>query len=462
MHFEFLKGNIMAENKIKVGFVSLGCEKNRIDTEVMLKKLVDKGYEIVPEDIDADVIVINTCAFIENAKKEAIENILDVAWLRENRHLRGIVVTGCMAQRYGEELFRELPEIDALIGVGDLGSIVEAVECAYEKGGSGDKLECKYCHITKAENQVLGEDRVITTPEYSAYIKISEGCDNKCTYCAIPMIRGKFRSRTIEDVVREAKDLAEMGTTELIIISQDTTRYGLDIYGKLMLPQLLRELCKIEKLHWIRLLYCYPEETTDELIEVIASEEKIVKYIDLPIQHISDKILRLMNRRGDSALIKDRIAALRKAIPDIVIRTTVIVGFPGEKGEDFATLAEFLKETKFDRLGVFTYSEEEGTPAALLPDKVSEKQMQRRCDSLMQNQMDIHEKLNEKMIGKVLEVLCEGFDPVSETYYGRSKYDAPEIDGKVYFESCGKVQEGEYVSVKINEVIEYDLVGERI
>lgn len=448
--------------KIKVGFVSLGCEKNRIDTEVMLKKLVDAGMEIVPEDIDADVIVINTCGFIENAKKEAIENILDVAWLRENRTLKGIVVTGCLAQRYGEELFKELPEIDALVGVGDLGSIVEAVKNAYENGGKGEDRTSKYCCITKAENQVLGEDRIITTPEYSAYIKISEGCDNRCTYCAIPMIRGKFRSRAIEDVVREARELSEMGATELIIISQDTTRYGLDLYGKLMLPELLRELCKIEKLHWIRLLYCYPEETTDELIEVIASEEKIVKYIDMPIQHISDKILKLMNRRGDSALIKDRIKALRERIPGVIIRTTVIVGFPGEKGEDFATLAEFLKETQFDRLGVFTYSEEEGTPAANLPDKVSEKQMQRRCDSLMQNQMDIHEKLNERSIGKVLEVLVEGFDPVSEAYYGRSAFDAPEIDGKVYFEKTRSVREGEYVKVKINEVVEYDLVGELV
>ncbi len=452
----------MSDKKIKVGFVSLGCEKNRVDTEVMLKKLIDAGMEIVPEDIDADVIVINTCAFIENAKKEAIENILDVAWLRENRTLKGIVVTGCMAQRYGEELFTELPEIDALIGVGDLGNIVDAVKNAYEKGGAGEDRESKYCCITKAENQVLGEDRVITTPEYSTYIKISEGCDNHCTYCAIPMIRGRFRSRPIEDVVREAKELSEMGTTELMIISQDTTRYGLDLYGKLMLPELLRQLCKIEKLRWIRLMYCYPEETTDELIEVIATEEKIVKYIDMPIQHISDKILKLMNRRGDSALIKDRIKALREKVPGVIIRTTVIVGFPGEKGEDFATLAEFLKETKFDRLGVFTYSEEEGTAAANLPDKVSEKQMQRRCDSLMQNQLDIHEKLNEKMIGQTLEVLCEGFDPVSETYYGRSKYDAPDIDGKVYFEKTRNVLEGEYVNVKIREVVEYDLVGDLV
>ncbi|MBR3995538.1 MAG: 30S ribosomal protein S12 methylthiotransferase RimO [Clostridia bacterium] len=452
----------MSDTKIKVGFVSLGCEKNRIDTEVMLKKLIDAGMEIVPEDIDADVIVINTCGFIENAKKEAIENILDVAWLRENRTLKGIVVTGCLAQRYGKELFDELPEIDSLIGVGDLGNIVEAVKSAYENGGKGEDKCGKYCCITKAENQVLGEDRIITTPEYSANIKISEGCDNRCTYCAIPMIRGRFRSRTIEDIVREARELSDMGATELIIISQDTTRYGLDLYGELKLPELLRELCKIEKLHWIRLLYCYPEETTDELIEVIATEEKIVKYIDMPIQHISDKILKLMNRRGNSTLIKDRIKALRERIPEVVIRTTVIVGFPGEKGEDFAELAEFLKETKFDRLGVFTYSEEEGTPAALLPDKVSEKQMQRRCDSLMQNQMDIHEKLNEKCIGKTLEVLCEGFDPVSETYYGRSRFDAPEIDGKVYFEKTRNVLEGEYVNVKIREVIEYDLVGDLV
>lgn len=448
----------MADTKIKVAFVSLGCEKNRIDTEVMLKKLIDAGMEIVAEDIEADVIVINTCAFIENAKKEAIENILDIAWLRENRNLRGIVVTGCMAQRYKEELFTELPEIDALIGVGDLESIVPAVKHAYKNGGNNN--ENKYCCITKPENQVLGQDRAVTTPEYSAYIKISEGCDNKCTYCVIPQLRGKFRSRTIEDIIREARELADMGVTELIVISQDTTRYGLDIYGELRLADLLRELCRIEKLRWIRVLYCYPEEITDELIEVIKSEDKIVKYIDMPIQHISDKILKLMNRRGNSALIKERITALRTAIPDLVLRTTVIVGFPGEKGEDFATLAEFLKEVKFERLGVFTFSEEEGTPAALLPDKVSEKQAQRRCDSLMSNQYEIHAKNNEKNVGKTIEVLCEGFDAVSETYYGRSACDAPEIDGKVYFSSNRRIKEGEYVKVKISEAVDYDLIGD--
>lgn len=452
----------MADTKIKVAFVSLGCEKNRIDTEVMLKKLLDAGMEIVAEDIEADVIVINTCAFIEDAKKEAIENILDVAWLRENRKLRGIVVTGCMAQRYKEELFTELPEIDALVGVGDLGSIIDAVKYAYENGGKGADNKEKYCCITKPENQPLGQDRVITTPEYSSYIKISEGCDNKCTYCVIPQLRGKLRSRTIEDIVREAQELADMGTTELIVISQDTTRYGLDIYGEPKLASLLRELCKIEKLHWIRVLYCYPEMITDELIDVIKSEDKIVKYIDMPIQHISDKILKLMNRKGNSTLIKERIAALRSAIPDIVLRTTVIVGFPGEKGEDFATLAEFLKETKFERLGVFTFSEEEGTPAVLLPDKVSEKQAQRRCDSLMSNQYEIHSKNNEKNVGSTIEVLCEGFDAVSETYYGRSAFDAPEIDGKVYFSSDRRINEGEYINVKISQAIDYDLIGERV
>lgn len=447
------------EKPIKVASISLGCEKNRIDTEVMLKKLIDAGMEIVAEDIEADVIVINTCAFIESAKKEAIENILDVAWLRENRNLRGIVVTGCLAQRYGEELFKEMPEIDALVGVGDLGSIVDAVRTAYEKGGAGEDRACKYCCITKAENQILGEDRAVTTPEYSAYIKISEGCDNHCTYCAIPMIRGKYRSRPMEDVLREARELADMGCTELIVISQDTTRYGIDLYGEYRLAALLRELCKIDKLHWIRLLYCYPEAITDELIDTIASEDKIVKYIDMPIQHISDKILKLMNRRGGSAIIKERLSALRERIPGVMVRTTVIVGFPGEDGEDFACLAEFLKEARFERLGVFTYSEEEGTPAALLPDKVPQKKMDRRRDTLMANQMAIHEKNNEKLLGEVIEVLCEGFDKAAETYFGRSRFDAPEIDGKVYFTSKKRVREGQYVNVRVNEVMDYDLIG---
>ena len=442
---------------IKCAFVSLGCPKNQVDSEVMLSNLLENGIEIVPEDIDADVVVVNTCAFIDSAQEEAIETILDLTWLRENRHLKGIVVSGCLAQRYKEEVFDRIPEVDAVVGVGDLHTISDAVKYAYENGGKNKGKS----FVTCPENQILGGDRVVTTPEGYTYIKISEGCDNRCTYCIIPYLRGKFRSRTIEDVVKEAKEMVALGNKELILISQDTTHYGTDIYGKSALPELLREICKIDGLKWVRLLYCYPEEITDELVETIANEEKVVKYIDLPIQHISDKVLKLMNRRGNSALIREKIKLLRERIPGIVIRSTVIVGFPGETKEDFALLAEFLKEVKFERLGVFKFSCQEGTPAAKIKEGiVPENTKQKRLDKLMQNQFDIHEAFNKKQVGKVLEVICEGFDKVSEVYFGRSVYDAPEIDGKVYFSSKQrKIKDGEFVNVKIQEVIDYDLLG---
>ena len=453
------KENVMS---IKCAFVSLGCPKNLLDSEVMLSMLLKEDIEIVEEDIHADVVVINTCAFIESAKQEAIDTILDVAWLRENRHLKGIVVTGCLAQRYKEEIFELMPEVDAIVGVGDIEKIAQAVKYAYENGGKREIP--KYSCVTLPENAPLGGDRVVTTPEYSVYIKISEGCDNRCTYCVIPDLRGKFRSRPMEDVLAEAKEMVSLGAKEIILVSQDTTRYGLDLYGDYSLDKLLRELCKIDGIKWIRILYCYPEEVTEELVKTIAEEEKIVKYVDLPIQHISDKVLKLMNRRGNGQLIKDKIKLLRDNVPDIAIRSTVIVGFPGEGNKEFAEIAEFLKEVKFERLGVFQFSCEEGTPAANIKDGiVSEKTKQRRYDSLMQNQYDIHEKFNCKQVGKVLEVLCEGYDKASGVYFGRSKYDSPEIDGKVYFSSkARKIGEGEFVNVKITEVLDYDLLGEVI
>ncbi len=442
---------------IKCAFVSLGCPKNQVDSEVMLSTLLQNGIEIVPEDIDADVVVVNTCAFIDSAQEEAIETILDLSWLRENRHLKGIVVSGCLAQRYKEEVFDRIPEVDAVVGVGDLHTITDAVKYAYENGGKNKGKS----FVTCPENQILGGDRVVTTPEGYTYIKISEGCDNRCTYCIIPYLRGKFRSRSIEDVVKEAKEMVALGNKELVLVSQDTTHYGADIYGKSALPELLSEICKIDGLKWVRLLYCYPEEITDELVETIANEEKIVKYIDLPIQHISDKVLKLMNRRGNSALIKEKINLLREKVPEIVIRSTVIVGFPGETKEDFALLAEFLKEVKFERLGVFKFSCQEGTPAAKIKDGiVPENTKQKRLDKLMQNQFDVHEAFNKKQVGKVLEVICEGYDKVSGVYFGRSTYDAPEIDGKVYFSSKSrKIKDGEFVNVKIEEAIDYDLLG---
>ncbi len=447
---------------IKCAFVSLGCPKNLMDAEVMLANLVKNNIEIVEEDIHADVVIINTCAFIESAKQEAIDTILDVAWLRENRNLKGIVVTGCLSQRYKEEIFDLMPEVDAILGVGDIDKIAEAVKYAYENGGK--KSQAKYSCITSPENAPLGGDRVVTTPEHSVYIKISEGCDNRCTYCIIPYLRGKFRSRPMEDIVSEAKEMVSLGAREIILVSQDTTRYGVDLYGKETLDSLLRELAKIDGIKWIRILYCYPEELTEELVETIANEPKVVKYIDLPIQHISDKVLKMMNRRGDGQLIRDKIRLLREKVPGIVIRSTVIVGFPGETNKEFALLAEFLKEVKFERLGVFTFSCEEGTPAANIKEGiVSEKQKQKRYDTLMQNQYEIHEKFNQSLVGKALEVVCEGYDKVSSVYFGRSMYDTPDIDGKVYFTSKSrKIREGEFVNVKINEVLDYDLLGEVI
>ena len=448
---------------IKAAFVSLGCPKNQLDSEVMISKLAESGIEIVEEDIHADVVVVNTCAFIQSAKEEAIENILDVAWLKKNKNLRGIVVTGCLVSRYGDEILKELPEVDAICGVGNLDDIVAAVTYAYENGSKEVESDKKFRAISAPEAQLLGGDRAVSDPSYSVYLKISEGCDNRCTYCVIPSIRGKFRSRPMEDVVAEAKELVGLGAKEIILISQDTTRYGIDLYGEFRLAALLRELCRIDGLHWIRLLYCYPDEITDELIDTVASEEKIVKYIDMPIQHISDSILKAMNRRGDGALVRDTVSRLRKKIPDLILRTTVIVGCPGETKENFAELCEYLKEAKFDRLGVFTYSAEEGTPAARIKEgKVPEKTKEHRMDVIMKNQMSIHEKNNQKFVGKTLEVLTEGYDIPSGVHAGRSYADAPDIDGKVFFPAPRSLEAGRFVKVKITDAVEYDLFGELV
>lgn len=438
----------------KIGFISLGCSKNQLDTEIMLHELADEGYEIVSEDIDADVIVVNTCAFIESAKQESIDNILDVAWLKKHRNLKAIVVTGCLAERYREEIFNEIPEVDAVLGVGSIHEICTAVKSVIEGK--------KYSSYLDKNEVKLGGDRIITTPEYYAYLKVGEGCDNKCTYCAIPSIRGRFRSRPIEDLVAEAKELESLGVKELNIIAQDTSRYGIDLYGEYSLAKLLRAISENTNIPWLRILYCYPDKITDELIAEIRDNKRIVKYIDLPIQHISDSVLNRMNRHGGSDVIKDAISRIRKEIPDATIRTTVITGFPGETEEDFETLCKFVKETKFDRLGAFSYSREEGTPAYDLPDQIDEQTKQDRADSIMEIQLDIATELNNQKIGKEILVLCEGFDPVSEVYYGRSQSDAPDIDGKIYFTSSKKRKEGSFLRVKINEVIDYDLYGDCI
>ncbi len=435
-----------------IGFISLGCPKNQIDTEVMLRELVNAGYDITPEDYEADIIIVNTCAFIESAKQEAIDNILDVAWLKQHRKLKGIVCCGCLAQRYREQIFEELPEVDAVLGTGSIHNIVTAVEEVW-KGK-------KYLSCEPNESLRLGGERVVTTPDYTAYVKVAEGCDNRCSYCAIPGIRGGFRSRPIEDVVAEAKSLEALGVKELVIVAQDTTRYGLDLYGRYALADLLKQLTAETTIPWFRLLYCYPDKITDELITEMRENPRVLKYIDLPIQHISDRMLKAMNRHGDGKLVRETVRRLREGVPGITIRTTAIVGFPGETEGDFTELCEYVKEARFDRFGAFPYSREEDTPAYDFEDQIDEQVKQDRYDELMALQLQIHEELNEEKIGKTVTVLCEGFDPVAETCFGRSVADAPEIDGKVYFSSKKRPAEGDFVEVTVTEAIDYDLFGE--
>ena len=435
-----------------VGFVSLGCSKNLTDTEVMLKKLSDAGYGIVPDETKADIIVVNTCGFIESAKQESIDSILDVAWLKQNGRLRGIVVTGCLAERYREQVMEEMPEVDAVLGTGSYDEIVAAIK-AVDRGE-------KYASFKDKESAPLGGERLVTTPEYTAYLKIAEGCDNRCTYCAIPSIRGRLRSRKIEEIVAEAKDLEKIGVKELNLIAQDTSRYGLDLYGRYALADLVRAITRETSIPWIRLLYCYPDKITDDLIAEMRDNPRLLKYMDLPIQHISDKILSAMNRHGNAALIRDAVERVRRGIPGVTVRTTAIVGFPGETDDDFAELCAFVKEAKFDRFGAFAYSREEGTPAADFPDQIDEQTKQDRYDILMQTQLGISSELQKKKIGSTVTVLTEGYDVVAGTHYGRSAADAPDIDGKVYFSAPVRVPEGTFVEVKITEALDYDLVGE--
>ncbi len=447
---------------MKIGFVSLGCPKNQLDTEVMLHEIASAGYEITAEETEADIVIINTCAFIESAKKEAIDNILDIAWLKKHNGLKGIIVTGCMSERYGKDILEEFPEVDAVLGVGSIHNIVEAVEAVAKNAGKKRKKgepDNRYYSCEDKNTVRLGGDRVLTTPDYAAYLKISEGCDNRCTYCAIPDIRGKFRSRPMEDLIAEAKDLDALGVKELTVIAQDTTRYGIDLYGKYCLDQLLHKITEETSIPWIRVLYCYPDKITDGLIEEMKNNPRILNYIDLPLQHISDEVLRRMNRHGRSQMIRDVLAKLKKEIPDVTVRTTFIVGFPGETEADFEELAEFLKSERFDRAGVFTYSREEGTPAYDFEDQIDEQVKQDRMDILMRSQMLINEEKNQEKIGKTLTVLCEDYDPVSEYYFGRSEADAPEIDGKIFFRSEKKIAPGEFVKVKIRRVEDYDLCG---
>lgn len=438
---------------IKVGFVSLGCPKNQLDLEVMLGHLVKEGYMITDCE-EADVVVINTCAFILDAKQESIDNILDIAWLKENGKLKGIVVTGCMAEKYREEILSEMPEVDALLGTGSVHSIVEAVKAVYK----GEKFT-----EFKDKNEVkLGGDRIVTTGDAMAYLKISEGCDNNCTYCAIPKLRGRFRSREMDDIIKEAQEIVSLGVKELVVVGQDTTSYGIDLYGEYSLHTLLHRLAEETEVSWLRVLYCYPEKITDELIEEFATNSKLVKYIDIPVQHISDKILKRMNRKGNGALIRDVLSKLRTRVPGISIRSTAIVGFPGETEEDFNELCEFVKEAKFEHFGAFTYSREENTAAYNFENQIDEDVKQERYDIIMKTQLASTEAYLNSKIGKELTVLCEGYDPVSESHYGRSADNAPEIDGNVFFLSRKRIPEGEFVTVRIKDALEYDLTGDLI
>jgi len=437
----------------KVGMISLGCCKNQVDAEHMLADLAMNGFEICPDADQCDAIVINTCGFIEDAKRESIESIFETARLKEGK-LKVLAVTGCLSERYQQEFAEEVPEADVILGLGSMNNISQAIKQALD----GKRV------VSYGEKTALSLEggRMLANEPYFAYLKIAEGCDNRCSFCSIPDIRGKFRSRKMEDIIAEAKELAEKGVVEINVVAQDTTRYGQDIYGKLMLAELLRELCKIEKLHWVRILYCYPDHVNDELIDVIASEPKIVKYIDLPLQHISDPMLKSMRRRGNSEYIKNLLQKLRDRIDGVIIRTTFIAGLPGESEQDFEELCDFVRDQAFERLGCFAYSLEEDTPAGQMENQLDEETKRHRSDLIMELQMGIAEQIAHSFEGMVLEVLCEGYDVEAQCYFGRSYMDAPDIDTKVWFTGEAGIQPGQFVNVEVTGADGYDLTGEQV
>lgn len=439
----------------KVGIISLGCAKNQVDAEMLLYKIREAGYEISDDPGICDIAIVNTCGFIESAKQESIDEILELATLKREGQIKKLVVTGCLAERYNNELMKEMCEIDAVVGIGGNSDIVDVLN----KVMDDEKVEL---YPDKLLMPLEGK-RLQSTPPYTAYIKISEGCDNRCTYCAIPLIRGGHRSRKMEDIILEAKDLAKKGVKELNVIAQDTTRYGMDLYGEYRLAKLLKELCKIDGFKWIRVLYCYPDKITDELIDVIKTEEKICKYIDIPLQHCNKDVLRRMNRSGDKESLLALINKLRREIPDIVIRTTFIAGFPGETEEEFTELCEFAKEAKFQRMGCFPYSVEEGTPAAEFPNQLDEETKAHRAEIIMDQQSYIMDEYLESQIGKEMEILCEGYDRYAECYFGRGYCDAPDVDTVTFFTTTGdKPKVGEFYKLEITDFIDNSLVGEII
>lgn len=436
----------------RIGIVSLGCAKNQVDAEMMLFILKQSGYKIVADPAMADVVIVNTCGFIESAKQESINEIIELGRLKAEGKIKGIIVTGCLAERYQHMVKEQLYEVDAVVGIGANDNISDVVAKCLE-GEEQELYPSKMCAM-------LEGGRIQSTPSHYAYLKLGDGCDNRCTYCAIPMIRGKFRSRTINSIVDEAKKLAQSGVKELILIAQDVTRYGIDIYKELKLPELLNKLCEIDGIKWIRLLYCYPDEITDELIDCIASQEKVLNYIDIPLQHCNDRVLKAMNRRGTKDTIVTVINKLRKKIPDIVLRTTFICGFPGETKEEFEELAEFVKKTKFQRLGCFTYSQEEDTLAAEFENQIDEEVKERRAEIIMEQQMAIMEEYCQSLLGKCIEVVCEGYDRYAECFYGRSMADSPDVDGKVFFKTDNlKPKVGDFVKVAITDFIDCDPIG---
>lgn len=437
---------------IKVGMVSLGCAKNQVDAEMMLFTLRQSGYKIVNEAALADVAIVNTCGFIEQAKQESIDEILELAKLKKEGKIKAIIVTGCLAERYQSEVMKELYEVDAVLGIGANADIAQVIEKALggEKTASFPNKLCL----------PLEGGRIQSTPPYYAYLKISEGCDNCCTYCAIPQIRGRFRSRKKEALVEEAKGLAARGVKELIVIAQDTTRYGEDLYGKPSLDELLKELVKIDGIKWIRLLYCYPDRITDNLLDTIAENDKILNYIDIPLQHCDERILKAMNRRGSREQLEELIAKIRSKLPGVVLRTTLITGFPGESDDEFNELSEFVNKMKFERLGCFAYSQEEGTKAAEMENQIDEEVKLKRQEIIMQQQQGIMYDYCQSLIGSTITVLTEGFDRYAECYYGRSEGDSPDVDGKVFFAAGEKKPKpGDFVKVKLDDCLDCDPIG---
>lgn len=434
----------------KVGMISLGCPKNQVDGEALLAKLAHAGYQIVNEIEDSDVMIVNTCGFIEDAKREAIDTILEVAQYKEAGLISAIVVTGCLAERYQDEILKEMPEVDAVIGIGANSDIVKVCDkalCGIKTSNYPNK-----CYLP------LDDERVLSTPPHWAYLKIAEGCDNRCAYCAIPGIRGSFRSRTIESVVDEAKNLVNRGVKEIILVAQDTTKYGQDLYGEYSLDKLLKELVKIDGLEWIRLFYCYPQRITDSLIDVIAKEDKVCKYIDIPLQHSDATVLKNMNRVGDGNDYRVLLNKMRKAIPGLALRTTFMVGFPGETDEQFENLCDFVKDMKFDKMGCFTFSPEEDTPAFDMENQIDENVKKRRQEVLMNTQFFITEASNKSRVGNVYKVIVDSF--TDGKYTGRSYMDSPEIDSGIIFTSNKELNVGDFVDVKITDFDGYDLIGE--